>query len=383
VGGSAKGKVRERETVWAKFAVLTRFVALWWACALIAGLYVVHARHIPVDFVSFWAAGRLADLGNAAAAYDIAAHRDVEQTVLPIVGVLPFPYPPPFLLLMTLFAVPPFWVAFLLWVATTGGLYVFASSRITDPAFALAQPSVFANGIIGQNGFLTSGIFIAGFELMRRRPCAAGAILGALVIKPQLAVLLPVALLAGREWKAIAGGVVSASALLLLALLVLGPDAYRGFFEILPFYASSVSESRWQWTLIASIFGFARWLGLSQSVSLAIHCIIAALAALLAARAWWIKTKQRVAILAAATILVPPYILTYDALLLIVPLGYLLREDRSPVAIAVSWVFCLLPVLSYFELYSGPNTVPIAALACLWALRCEQARPAVQGAQAL
>ena len=355
--------------IWMRFAVLARFIALWWACALVAGLYVVHARRIPVDFVSFWAAGRLADVGNAAAAYDIATHRVVEETVLPIVGVLPFPYPPPFLLLMTIFAIPPFWIAFLAWIAVTGALYVFAARRFSGPAFAFAHPSVFANGIIGQNAFLTSGIFMAGFDLLQRSPYAAGAILGAMVIKPQLAILLPVALLAGREWKAIAGAAVSALALVLLALILLGPDAYRGFFAILPVYTSSVSESRWQWTLIASIFSFARWLGLSQSIALAAHSIVAAFAALLAARAWWLAAKSRVAILAAATILIPPYVLTYDALLLVVPLGYLIREQRSAGMVAVSWIFCLVPVLSYFELYSGPNTVPLAALACLWALR--------------
>lgn len=364
-----RGTGKAPPPTWTRLAAVARFIALWWACALVAGLYVVYARRTPVDFVSFWAAGRLADLGNAAAAYDIAAHRMVEETVLPIVGVLPFPYPPPFLLLMTVFAIPPFWLALVAWIAITGGLYVFASRRIAGPRFALAHPPVFANAIIGQNAFLTSGIFMAGFELLRRRPYAAGAVLGAMVIKPQLAVLLPVALLAGREWKAIAGAMASVAVLLLLALLLLGPDAYRGFFAILPFYASSMSESRWQWTLIASVFGFARWLGLPQGIALAAHIVVAALAAVFVARAWWLKSDRRVAILAAATILVPPYILTYDALLLIVPLGYLIRMQRSPSVVVLSWVFCLLPVLSYFQVYAGPNTVPIAALACLWALR--------------
>ena len=38
----------------------------------------------PVDFLSFWAAGRLALNGQAGVAYDMVAHRLMEQTASPI-----------------------------------------------------------------------------------------------------------------------------------------------------------------------------------------------------------------------------------------------------------------------------------------------------------
>jgi hypothetical protein len=227
---------------------------------------------------------------------------------------------------------------------------------------------VLVNSIIGQNGFLTSAIFMFGTAVLDRRPFLGGAILGAMVIKPQLALLLPVALIAGREWRAIAGGIVSSGALLAGALLILGPAAYQGFLEILPLYTNAMTASRWPWNEIASPFAFARHIGVAQLPALLIHGAVALLAALLTWRAWARRCERRVPILAAATVLIAPYSLTYDGLLLMLPLGWLIRDRRQPAAVAAIWLLCLLPIGGYLGVHSGPNTLPIAALACLWAL---------------
>jgi hypothetical protein len=83
---------------------------------------------------------------------------------------------------------------------------------------------------------------------------------------------------------------------------------------------------------------------------------------------------QRVPVLAAATLLISPYALTYDSLLLIVPLGWLIKERRQPYLLAAIWL-CLLPVGLFDGRYGGPNTVPVACLLCLWALHREEAFP--------
>lgn len=312
--------------------------------------------------------------GDAASAYDIAAHRAIELSVAPVDGLLPFPYPPPFLLLAVPFGVAPFWLALVAWLALTGGLYVAASRSVAPFPYALAHPSVLANALIGQNGFLTSAIIISGTASLRRRPLISGAILGSMVIKPQLALLLPVALLAGREWRAIGGAALSSTILLLAAFLILGGETYQGFFKILPFYAHAMGSSRWPWNELASPFAFARFLGVPQSAALVMHALIAAAAALLTWRAWALGLDRRVPILAAATLLIPPYLFTYDALLLVVPIGWWVREQRHSYWVAIVWVLCLLPVASYFNFYRGPNTIPIAAMISLWVLYSDQMR---------
>jgi hypothetical protein len=229
------------------------------------------------------------------------------------------------------------------------------------------MPPAYINLLIGQNGFLMSGIFVAGISLTGSSPSWAGAIIGLMVFKPQLALLLPVAMLAGREWRVIVGALLSTSAMLLIALLLFGWSTYQSFFDILPHYVAFMRDARLPWSEVASPFALARFVGLSQVAALSMHSIIATVATILAARAWWLKLDERVPILAAAALLIPPYLLTYDGLFLIIPVGWMIRQ-RHPYALALTWLCCLVPVLSFYVPWRLPNLISIAALISLWVL---------------
>src|SRR5205085_12071389 len=118
---------------------------------------------------------------------------------------------------------------------------------------AMAQPPVLANFLIGQTGFLTTSIFAGGLAVLRRNPWLGGGILGLLVIKPQLALALPFAMIAGREWKAIAGGAICAASTLLIALALFGWPADHGFFSILPVLTDGMERGSWPWTELAGV----------------------------------------------------------------------------------------------------------------------------------
>lgn len=321
-------------------------------------------RSSHVDFLSYWAAGRLVLQGHPAAAYDLEAHRAVETAVIHKFGLIPFPYPPGFLFIVTPFALLPLASAFAIWLIVTVSAYLVCIRHFAAPAEALAHPAVLANGLIGQNGFLTTAIFAGGMSLLRRSPVAAGLVLGLLSYKPQLALLVPIALAAGREWKALAATVVAGCALWVCALAVFGSDAYFGFLRMLPRYAEFVRTSRWSWGELASPFAFVRFLGAPQGLALAIHALVACGAIAVVCRLWWRKADGRAAALAAGTLLIPPYLFTYDALLLVVALGWLVERDCLKETV-VAWLLCLLPVAASFGLYSGPNTIPLAAIFCL------------------
>ena len=219
----------------------------------------------------------------------------------------------------------------------------------------------------GQNGFLTSALFIGGTALLETRPFVAGAILGALVIKPQLALLLPFALLAGREWRAIAGAAVSSLGLLAGALLVFGAAAYRGFFAALPIFEGYLRKG-WPPNELATPYAFFRFFGVDHFAAMTMHGLIAAIVAGLTIRAWWLRADTRVPMLAAASIMMTPYALPYDSLLLIVPIAWLIERQCQPLLIGLVWLLCALPVAHYFGIYSGPDTIPLAAILCVWAL---------------
>src|SRR5262249_58736086 len=68
----------------------------------------------------------------------------------------------------------------------------------------LAFPAVFWALGLGQNSFLTASLFGAGTLWIDRRPIVAGVCLGALCYKPHFALLVPLALLAGGHWRALA-----------------------------------------------------------------------------------------------------------------------------------------------------------------------------------
>ena len=70
--------------------------------------------------------------------------------------------------------------------------------------------------------------------------------------------------------------------------------------------------------------------------------------------------------LAAATLLGPPYLLSYDAVLLALPIALLL--DRRPALGLSVWTLSLIPVGAIFGFYEFPNTIPLAALLALVAI---------------
>jgi alpha-1,2-mannosyltransferase len=80
---------------------------------------------------------------------------------------------------------------------------------------------------------------VAGsYALLRRgRPFWAGIALGALVLKPQLAFLVPAALLVSGRYRAFWGSIVAIAALALLAAVVVGPEGINTYQQRLAFAA--------------------------------------------------------------------------------------------------------------------------------------------------
>jgi hypothetical protein len=187
-----------------------------------------------------------------------------------------------------------------------------------------------------------------------------------MVIKPQLALLLPVAVIAGRLWTAIPAALASAAALLATAFLIFGPDAYAGFFEVLPSYQAMLAGGRWPWERLASVFAFARWFGAGEPVAWALHAGVALAAAILVWVSWRRDWESKIPVLAAGSLLVSPYLFTYDAVLLVAPLACL-AERRPHWALGLA-LLSALPLAQALGLHGGPNTTPLAAglaLACL------------------
>src|SRR5262249_16620590 len=88
---------------------------------------------------------------------------------------------------------------------------------------AALNPGVLINLLAGQTGFLSGGLMLGGARLMARHPLVSGALFGLLTYKPQLGIMIPIALVAARPWACIA------SATLVTALLATTTSLCFGF----------------------------------------------------------------------------------------------------------------------------------------------------------
>lgn len=329
-----------------------------------------------MDFVSYWAAGKLTLAGAPEASYNLHLHRAVELEAVRLTGRLPFPYAPPYLLLVAPFGLLPYPAAAVAWLGSTFALYLYAIRRLapTGGWIAAAFPPVLTNAIIGQNGFLTCGLLAGGMALLAKRPFLGGMVLGALILKPQLGLLLPLVLVAGRERRAFAGAAVSSLGLLLIGAALFGVDAYRAWLDQAPVYASIVTEGLSGWHRMASVYAAVRMAGLEHFPALTIHVSVAAVAAAAACLVWrhGASLHARAASLAAATALASPYFYGYDTLILILPFVWLAGEARDRPWLVPVWCLSLGGLLLNWSGGQALNLAPLTAMILL-ALVCRRA----------
>ena len=310
-----------------------------------------HAR--VFDFQVFWDAGRQAWQGKALSVW-------IDRAL---------PHPPPFLLFAQPFALLPLAPALTLWVAATLALFVFACRRQLglSGSTILAFPPTLVNGIIGQTGFLLGALYIGAARLFASHPFLAGGLLGTMVIKPQMGLLIPVALLAGREWRAFAGACCAVSLLIFLAGLAYGPYAFVAWYESLIAPAIVLMTGGPGWQKMASIFATARMLGIATNVAVAAHITIALVALVAVIRTWSANrdSSARFAVLACGTALASPYFYVYDLVFLIFPIAWCYRySGKAWLSIVAAAALAPSAALNWFP-SAFPNCAPLVSLLIL------------------
>lgn len=320
------------------------------------GLIVPLAKPASTDFVSFYAAGKLADAGTPQLAYDRSAHYAAEQhATQPGISYNFFYYPPVFLLLCGALARLPYIAAFVAFEVATLVFYLLVARRILDGEndadliLVLSFPPVFWTIGMGQNAFLTAGLFGAATLCVDRKPVIAGLLFGGLCYKPHFALLVPVALAAAGYWRCLAAAFAAAAALCLMSLAVFGWPTWHAFL-----IAAAASPAVYQSGQVAlagflTPFGAVLFLGGSPEVAYGAQVATTVFAAVAVALAWHrdLPLPVRAAVLAAATLVAIPLAIVYDLMLASIAGLWLLRaggEARLPAW--VKWGLTLLFVLS-------------------------------------
>lgn len=333
------------------------------------------------DFANVYTAGHLVAGGPLQSIYDIQAYRAYQQTLFDgaVLGHN-YSYTPVSFFYVWLFAPFPYVVALALWLALTGAAFVAAARPWLRDAglpgwIALILPASLMNIWAGHYGFLFGALWLAGWRLLDSRPRTAGLLIGLMIVKPHLALLMPLVLARRGAWTAFAFAALGAAGLVLASGLAFGwsywvsyvggtlftqaamiGDTGQFFLRMMPTVAPSL--------LLAGLPSWAAW---------AVQAVfaLAAVAAL-----WRFMPKDPAAAglaTACATFLVLPYAFVYDmtavslAALLILQRG---GSEMRPLWRTVAVIAFLLPLLKVPLNNAGvPLGPPLVAFLLFWTLR--------------
>ena len=249
------------------------------------------------DFNTFYVAGATAARDGALASYDLEkqAAYDMEFLGRDDSGRL-WMYPPTLLFLLIPLGLLPFSLALYTWTAfnalvLTGWSWAAGNVRWLSLA-ALAFPSSLLSLLGGQIGCLFAGLIGSGLLLLERRPVVAGICFGLASFKPQLGVLIPVALIAGRHWHALLAAIATTLLLAGASVVYFGFDTWLSQLATLDVLKAWLEEGRFQSQRLVTVFSLLKLSGLSVDTSLTIQFVFGLAMAALVAAVWWRADSQ-------------------------------------------------------------------------------------------
>jgi hypothetical protein len=287
---------------------------------------------IKIDFRVFWAAATLALEGDPLAAFDMARLGAVHNTNPE--AWMPWLYPPGYLVLLMPFGAVSFAQGFListlLSVALIGlavRLFVAGSAPVWI-AMTLA-PAYLPTLYLGQNNlFWLAGLIAALAALRDQRWILAGVFIGLLTLKPQLGLLLPVALLAAGLWRTILAATCTAIVLAVLPTVYFGTEYWVMLAGRLSEHSENILFSLPKLYFMVNPTFLWTLFGLSPEAALQIQWVIIALSAGIVAVLWRtraISFDAKVAGLLLAMLLSAPYLWYYEAAIMPVIGLFMLR----------------------------------------------------------
>lgn len=286
------------------------------------------------DLRLYYASARVAQDHGWSHIYDFRLQDAAVRALGPGAAWSPYLNPPTMTALALPFAQLPFGLARLLWslclmAAIVLGWWLSGVGRDRFGRTLLFAgvawlPCFFAL-LIGQPAFLVGVAIVAAVWLDRHgRTVPAGVVLAlAISLKPQLGLLVPLALLAAGRTRVLAGFAAAGLPLALAVVLLLGPDGLRHWLEALK-VASSWSIGK-TYSLPGSLGG--GWLGAVAQASIALFLLAAG----------WRRRRSLAEVLTVGvlgSLMVTPYVSMQDFAVLAFPAWLAIAADRSPRVLA-------------------------------------------------
>ena len=291
---------------------------------------------IAPDFSNFWAASKLALSGKPLLAYNADYVSEIERQFLgtqhPISA---FYYPPIFLLIVLPLGLMSYLPALTIWLGVTLLLYILVLIKISPHKllipFLVLFPGIYANFVFGQNAFLSGFLLGAGLLLLDYSPLIAGCFLGFLCYKPQFILLILIALLAGRYWKALIATVATSILLSIISAIVFGPEIWVAYFKIMSIPMSLLETGRVALSIMPSFFAATLSAGFNVKAAYLIQTIVMVMVLMGVVWVWWKKDTLalRGTILILGLLLFTPYAHIYELAILALPLCWLWEDGPT------------------------------------------------------
>ena len=334
------------------------------------------------DFLQFYTYGTLLRTGQAASLYDPDAHARIARMYVDprmTLGLFRPNYSPAVAWLVAPLSNLPYLRAMTAWLLASSLLYGLGVALLlpvlpwlrretrTVWGLAAAWPAFFMVLRYGQLSALSFALVALATRLaMSGRDVAAGVALGLLVYKPNLLVAPALILAFAGQWRLLAGVVAGAFAETLGAIATVGPGVFREYVDVLAFIAQH-PESVQLYPAESHSFGsaFRLW---SAPPSVVMAATIAGLvgAAWAGVRVWRTMKdpRPRWAALVLASLIASPHLLTYDLLLLAVPLLLLADWIGGETGRVPAGAWLTLLVLLYAGAWPGTLLARIYAVQC-------------------
>jgi hypothetical protein len=317
------------------------------------------------DFVHFYVLGQIARDGEPQELYDYAAQATrtdrlagYEDRYLPAYG-------PQVALLFAPIARLPYDRAWAVWACISALVYglswyaiwqsepVLRSYKWATWMAALGYPPFAMLMGFGHISALALAAFAGAYLAFRaERPWLAGAAIGCVFLKPPLGLVVPFVFGYGREWRAMAGALVTVVLQLALAAAAFGLGVLHEYWRVTTGLGRVAVDLEPQPHQMQSLRSFFSVLLPWPSLALACYAAAAVITAVVAARCWRSRAplSVRYAVLLLAAILVDPHVNVYD-LVVLVPVFPLIaalaiRDGRGP------WLWALLGACFYAPIFA-------------------------------
>jgi len=360
-------------------AVVVPLILLWWGKVRGNGVVSHDGTLGTIDFCWMWVSSKFAASSDPGAIYDPVAVKALYAKLFGpgscLFGDYQYIYPPTFLFFIYALGFVPYLAAFALWVIATLFVYEVAIYAIVRRPVAmiaaLAPFPVVKNIQLGHNGFLTAGLVGLSLVFVESRPWLSGIFLGLLTYKPQFGVLFPLALLASRNWPALASATATSLILAAAAAIAFGYQGWLSFPTTLFNLNSGLSPDAGIYIRLESIYGVLHRTGANDTLAWLVQ---GGLVVLLAAWLWTVWAKPvphalKAAILCLAAVLVSPYVLHYDLCVLSIAVAFLVSDGLVRGFLPGDRILMFTCFLGLFVIAEPVGPVICAILLCLAARR--------------